>query len=107
MLFSRNNPNLAGDTQQVTIAWNYPFNINGVNYLTEGFADLAGAEGTTVANQLFVPRLLVDAGPLIGMPDKKLWFGIEWQYIYDCNRDCYDRKRYHCDKTHPMRIASP
>lgn len=83
MLFSRNNPNLAGDTQQLTVAWNYPFNIKGVNYLTEGFTDLAGAEGTTVANQLFVPRLLVDASPWAGLPDKKLWLGIEWQYWHN------------------------
>lgn len=83
MIFVRDNPNLAGDTQQFTFAWNYPFSINGINFLTEGFADLAGSEATSVANQLFVPRLLMDIGSMVGSPNKKLWLGIEWQYWHN------------------------
>lgn len=83
MLFSRDNPDLAGSTYQFTLAWNYPFTLGGVNFLTEGFTDMAGSEGTTVAHQLLVPRLLMDAGQMVGFRENRLWVGIEWQYWHN------------------------
>ena len=83
MLFLRDNPDLAGDTQQFTFAWNYPFSVAGIDFLTEGFADIAGSEGTSVANQLFVPRLLIDIGQASGWHANTLWLGIEWQYWHN------------------------
>lgn len=83
MLFSRNNPDLAGDTYQLTVAWNYPFKIQGVSFLAEGFTDLAGSEGVTVANQLLVPRLLMNVTDVFGLTESTLWAGIEWQYWHN------------------------
>lgn len=82
-LFVRDNPNLAGSTYQVTLVWNIPFELNGTSLLLEGFTDIAGSEGTTVAHQLIVPRLLVDIGQFGGLKADKLWLGIEWQYWHN------------------------
>lgn len=81
--FIRDNPNLSGNTVQTTLVWNYPFKINNTQVLIEGFADLVGGEGKTVAHQLIVPRLLIDAGHLLSIKDKKLWVGVEWQYWHN------------------------
>ena len=81
--FIRDNPDLAGNTYQVTLAWNVPFKISSVNMLLEGFTDIVGAEGRSVAYQLIVPRLLADAGPLVGFKPNTLWLGIEWQYWHN------------------------
>lgn len=81
--FVRDNPNLSGSTYQVTLVWNIPFELNGTSLLLEGFTDIAGSEGTTVAHQLIVPRLLVDVGKLSGFKAKTLWLGIEWQYWHN------------------------
>lgn len=81
--FVRDNPNLSGSTYQTTFVWNYPFQINDTQILIEGFADLAGGEGKTVAHQLIVPRLLIDAGHLLGIKNNKLWLGVEWQYWHN------------------------
>jgi nucleoside-specific outer membrane channel protein Tsx len=81
--FVRDNPNLSGSTYQVTLVWNVPFQLAGVKMLLEGFTDIAGSEGSTVAHQLIVPRLLVDTGQLIGLKESKLWLGVEWQYWHN------------------------
>lgn len=81
--FVRDNPNLSGSTFQVTLGWNIPFTLNGTKILLEGFADIAGSEGTTVAHQLIVPRLLIDLGELSGIQENKLWLGMEWQYWHN------------------------
>ena len=81
--FIRDNPDLSGDTYQVTLVWNRPFQIGNVRFLSEGFADFAGSEGTTVAHQLIVPRFLVDLGDISGIEKNKLWMGVEWQYWHN------------------------
>jgi nucleoside-specific outer membrane channel protein Tsx len=81
--FVRDNPNLTGDTYQVTLAWSRAFQIGGVKLVVEGFADLAGSEGTTVSHQLIVPRFLMDLGQLTGMQENKIWLGLEWQYWHN------------------------
>lgn len=77
--FHRDDPERDGSTWQGTITWNRPFEIAGQNFLSEGFIDIAGAEGPGVANQLYVPRLLWDAGANAGNPGR-LFLGVEWQY---------------------------
>lgn len=81
--FIRDNPNLSGSTYQITLVWNVPFQIAGANILLEGFTDIVGGEGGTVAHQLIVPRLLIDVGQPIGLKKDKLWFGVEWQYWHN------------------------
>jgi nucleoside-specific outer membrane channel protein Tsx len=81
--FIRDNPDLPGDTYQVTLAWNLPFQINETTFLIEGFTDIAGSEGSTVSHQLFVPRILMDVGAMFGIEHKKLWLGFEWQYWHN------------------------
>lgn len=82
-LWLRDNPELDGSTEQFTVSWNRPFEINGAKFLIEGFADFAGSEGTTVAHQLIVPRFLFDAGDFAGFEENKLWLGIEYQYWHN------------------------
>lgn len=81
--FIRDNRNLSGNTYQVTLAWNRPFEIGGVKFLSEGFTDIAGSEGTTTSHQLFVPRFLMDVGDLADIGENKLWVGMEWQYWHN------------------------
>jgi len=81
--YVRDNPALSGRTWQITLAWNVPFKIGQTSILAEGFADFSGAEGGSKANQLIVPRLLVDIGKTIGIADNKLYMGVEWQYWHN------------------------
>ncbi len=71
---------LDGETWQVTLSWNRPFEIGGVKLLAEGFADFQGDEGGRSPNQLIVPRLLVDIGDLAGYEQGKLMAGVEYSY---------------------------
>lgn len=82
-MWLRDNPELSGSTYQYTICWNRPIEAYGAKFLIEGFADLAGSEGTTVAHQLVVPRFLLDVGDLAGYPENHMWFGIEYQYWHN------------------------
>jgi len=81
--FIRDNPNLSGNTYQITLVWNVPFQMAGANMLFEGFTDIVGDEGSSVAYQLIVPRLLIDAGQTMGLKPNKLWLGVEWQYWHN------------------------
>lgn len=83
-LYRRDNPAIDGATWQTTIVWMRPFEINGVKFVAEGFADIAGSEGTSYhANQFIVPRLLVDVGDLSGGKSDTLFAGIEYQYWHN------------------------
>ena len=77
--YYRDDPARPGSTWQATIVWNRPIELVGQSFLTEGFADIAGAEGNGVANQLYVPRLLWDAGAVYNRPGR-VFLGVEWQY---------------------------
>lgn len=79
-LFLRDNPALAGSTYQATVAWNLPFEYGRTKFLTEGFADIVGTEGTASAYELIVPRLLMDVGHKAGFTANKVWMGVEWQH---------------------------
>ena len=81
-VYNRDNPNLPGSTEQVTIAWSRPFTIGQCAWLSEGFVDIAGGEGGAASNVLAVPRLLLDIGSLSdSIPVKKWWFGVEYSYL--------------------------
>ncbi len=82
-LYIRNNPALER-TYQVTLSWSRPFRVKRIDYLIEGFADLAGDEGQNKKPyQLIVPRFLVDIGSVVNLKKKKLFLGIEWQYWHN------------------------
>lgn len=81
--FLRDNPQLDGETYQLTLVWNRPFDVGSAQFLFEGFADFAGSEGTSGSNQLIVPRLLLDVGALAGGAENRLWGGVEWQYWHN------------------------
>ena len=74
---------LEGRTWQVTLAWNRPFEMGGVKFLAEGFADFQGEEDTSNDNQLIVPRFLLDAGDLMGYDPDTLMVGLEYQYWHN------------------------
>jgi len=78
--YLRDDTQLDGSTWQLTFAWKYPFKIGTRDALIEGFSDLAGSEGTSAANQQFVPRFLIDVGDVIKLPEQKLYAGMEWHY---------------------------
>jgi nucleoside-specific outer membrane channel protein Tsx len=80
--YHRDDPNRPGSTWQATLVWNRGFEFAGQSFLAEGFADIAGAEGAGVANQLIVPRLLWDIGALHDQPGR-LYLGIERQYWHN------------------------
>ncbi|WP_291842427.1 hypothetical protein [Maricaulis sp.] len=80
--FLRDDPRRDGTTGQLTIVWNRPFTLGEEQFLAEGFADIAGAEGSGVANQLVVPRLLWDVGAHYGTAGR-IWLGLEWQYWHN------------------------
>ena len=83
-LYRRDNPALKDTTWQTTICWKRPFEIDGVKFVTEGFADIAGREGPRYhANQFVVPRLLVDIGDLAGGKSNQMFAGIEYQYWHN------------------------
>lgn len=82
-LFFRDNPDLDGQTYQVTFSWMRPFTVNNLHFLAEGFADLVGSEGNRDPYQLIVPRFLLDVGVLAGAKKGKAWAGIEWQYWHN------------------------
>lgn len=82
--FLRDNPDIAGSTHQVTIAWNRTVKLGEASLLLEGFADLAGNEGTTyAANELFVPRFLFDVGGLVGLKSPRFFAGVEYTYWHN------------------------
>lgn len=79
-LFYRDDPEADGATHQLTLVWKHHFAIGGVKVLSEGFADFAGAEDDVEANQLVVPRLLVNLGQF-STTDWSNWYaGIEYSY---------------------------
>ncbi len=79
----RDNQRLNGTTYQLTLAWNRPFTLAGTQWVIEGFADFAGAEGATTSHQLIVPRFLLDIGDLTGHEAGNLYAGIEWSYWHN------------------------
>jgi nucleoside-specific outer membrane channel protein Tsx len=80
--YHRDDPNRPGSTWQATLVWNRVFELAGQEFLAEGFADFAGAEGNGVANELIVPRLLWDIGALRDRPGR-LYLGMERQYWHN------------------------
>lgn len=82
-LFVRDNPDLDGQTYQITLSWKYLFSHNAYHFVAEGFTDIAGGEGGRESYQLVVPRLLLDVGPFAGIKKGKAWAGIEWQYWHN------------------------
>lgn len=83
-LYKRDNPEINGSTWQVTWVWKYPFELGGYKLLCEGFADIAGDEGSRYrANQYVVPRTLIDIGDALGGEAGRWYTGVEWQYWHN------------------------
>ncbi len=81
-IYVRDNPNESGQTYQITPVWALPFTVGSAKMLFEGFADIAGSEGTTEFNIDFQPRLLLDVGNFWGASDS-LWAGVEYIYWHN------------------------
>ncbi|MGA1741318.1 MAG: outer membrane protein OmpK [Pseudohongiellaceae bacterium] len=75
-LFNRNDPTIAGHTQQMTIAWNYPFTLLGKNFSFGGFFDVAGREGSRSSNYQTQPQLLWEL-------NDRVYLGIEYLYWHN------------------------
>lgn len=81
--YIRDDTQLDGNTWQMTLAWNRPFELGGLNLMIEGFADFSGKEDTSHPNQLIVPRLLLDISDLAGQDEGQLWVGMEYSYWHN------------------------
>ena len=75
----RDNPNLSGNTYQITPIWYIPFEVGPVRMLFKGFVDISGKEGDQPAGLLAQPQLLVDLGHF-WQKDNRLYVGTEYQY---------------------------
>jgi nucleoside-specific outer membrane channel protein Tsx len=81
-VYVRNALGQKGTTYQITPAWALPFSIGSAKLMFEGFADIAGSEGTAKSNIDFQPRLLLDVGNYMGSPDS-IWLGVEYIYWHN------------------------
>ncbi len=72
-LMNRNDPTLAGHTQQITMAWNFPFTLGRHSFSFEGFYDIVGKEGRASSQYHGQPQL-------IWYLHDKVSVGIEYMY---------------------------
>jgi nucleoside-specific outer membrane channel protein Tsx len=78
--YVRNSDAPGVDTgQQLTLAWNAPFTLGGLDFAFEGFADYAWGEDPLEDNLLTAPRLLLDVAALLGAKPGQLQTGVEYQ----------------------------
>ncbi len=82
-LFYRDDPELGGSSHQLTVVWKRSFSLGNTRWVTEGFADLATAEGEGSANQLVVPRLLMDIGHSFNSDLSGVYAGLEYSYWHN------------------------
>lgn len=82
-LYVRDDPALDDETWQLTLAWKRPIDLQDFHFLFEGFADFSGREDSKAANELIVPRLLLDVGALLGYDKRTVYTGIEYSYWHN------------------------
>ncbi len=75
-LFNRKDPKLAGHTQQMTIAWSFPFTLWNNNFSIGGFFDYTGSEGTSASNYQTQPQLMWEL-------NDRLFIGLEYLYWHN------------------------
>ena len=76
------------NSYQVNFVWRYPFMIGASKWSVEGFAEwvkgskqISNFGSKERSSWLFIqPQIRMDFGPMIGLPDDKLFVGIEYQY---------------------------
>jgi nucleoside-specific outer membrane channel protein Tsx len=79
-IYIRNDPSIEEETTyQISPAWNIPFTLGSAKFEFRGFLDYAGSAGTSEANFLAQPQLLLDLGSFSDKPGN-LYAGIEYQY---------------------------
>ena len=79
--YVRDNPDLEGKSEQVTIAWKSGFTFLNNYWVFEGFSDIAGPEGDSAPTKLIVPGLLWDVKNVWSQLKKeKLTVGIKYTY---------------------------
>ena len=64
-------------TYQATLVWKAPFDVAGVGFSFEGFADLYGTDNEA-ATLMTQPQFVLDAGRLVGTDPGIFWLGTEW-----------------------------
>ena len=78
-IYFRNNPDLDGNTWQLTTAWAIPFNTGLNGFLFDGYIDVRGSEGNAKSEINFNPQIKVDLGQYAGYPGI-IHAGIEYYY---------------------------
>ncbi|MCP4292215.1 MAG: DUF5020 family protein [bacterium] len=82
--YIRNNPAIEEETTfQISPAWNIPFALGSAQFEFRGFLDYAGSAGSSEANLLTQPQLLLDLGSFNGKTGS-FYAGVE--YIYWSNK---------------------
>lgn len=72
-LLARNDPTVSGHAPQLTMSWNYPFNLGGQAFSFEGFLDAAASEGTAPSYTIAQPQFLWSY-------NSSFKFGLEYNY---------------------------
>ena len=78
-LYYRDNPDLSGNTWQITAAWSLPFKTGSLDWLLDGYIDSRGGEANRVTDFNFNPQLKLDVGKFIDLPGK-VYAGIEYYH---------------------------
>jgi len=73
------DPTISEDTEQITIAWSFPFQLSFLHGEFNGYVDYIGAESYRVSHLQSQPQLLFDIGRIIGFKNS-LYLGLEYQY---------------------------
>jgi nucleoside-specific outer membrane channel protein Tsx len=72
----RDDPDLPGDTGQITTIYNYPFRIGAQQFAIEGFLDFTRGEGNNADTLHGQPQLVWKWRPHLDL-------GVEWQYWHN------------------------
>lgn len=72
-LLSRNDPTVSGHTEQISLSWNYAFNLGGRAFSVEGFMDAAASEGSAPSYTIVQPQFLWNY-------NQQFKFGLEYNY---------------------------
>jgi nucleoside-specific outer membrane channel protein Tsx len=69
-------------TYQATVVWKAPFQIGNQKFLTQGFVDFIGDQGSGVDNQIvFSPQIRWDLGHALGKAPGKIHLGVEYTHF--------------------------
>ena len=76
------DPSVSEDTEQVSMAWSFPFHLSFLHGEFNGYIDYIGSESYRVSHLQSQPQLLFDVGRSMGIKNR-LYLGVEYQYWHN------------------------